>query len=58
LVSRQTAGRARAWEEHAQITAFVLAGDAIAAADVVSRHLARAGNDLHRRLGGADPVRD
>jgi DNA-binding GntR family transcriptional regulator len=43
---------ARAWEEHAQITAFVLAGDAAAAADVVTRHLVRAGHDLHRRLGG------
>jgi DNA-binding GntR family transcriptional regulator len=41
---------ARAWEEHAQITAFVLAGDAASAADVVTRHLVRAGRDLHERL--------
>jgi DNA-binding GntR family transcriptional regulator len=43
----------RAWEEHARITAFVLAGDAGSAADVVSRHLVRAGVYLHRRQGGA-----
>ena len=45
--------RTRAWEEHAQITAFVLAGDARAAAGIVTRHLQRAGRDLHAQLRGA-----
>jgi DNA-binding GntR family transcriptional regulator len=43
----------RAWEEHARIAAFVLAGDAVAASDVLLRHLERAGADLHRRLNAA-----
>lgn len=38
------------WEEHARITAFILAGDAVAAATACTAHLQRASRDLQSRL--------
>lgn len=41
---------ARAWEEHAEMTHYVLSGNVLEAADLAGRHMQRAASDMYRKL--------
>ena len=40
----------RAWEEHEEMTEYVLSGNVLEGTDLAARHMQRASNDMYRRL--------
>lgn len=40
----------RAWEEHEEMTEYILSGNVLDGSDLAARHMQRASNDMYRRL--------
>ncbi|HZG20042.1 MAG TPA: GntR family transcriptional regulator [Herbaspirillum sp.] len=40
----------RAWEEHEELTEYLLSGNVLEGSDLAARHMQRASNDMYRRL--------